>query len=185
MNSGDHDQHVSVIAQPDTGNMMIIGYKTDRTGGGVITISIGKIGHDEPDAEMELGASHAATAIRALQNGVMALAENMGDLCPGGTTRPSGRRTPRPTAIRSMWPTGHSLSLAPRDAVSSAVPPGAGCRSTTSCRAAAAAGTTSRTWPFCARGRAVAMRGRVHGKETRHDVRVVQTRNRRHQHDGE
>jgi hypothetical protein len=75
----DNSDHVTVIAIPDTGKMMIIGYRTDRAGGGVIVVSIGRLDHDEPDAHIELGASHAATAIKGFERAIAGLVHNLGD----------------------------------------------------------------------------------------------------------
>ena len=52
-------KHAGTIAMPDTGKMMTVAYQTDDSGGEVI-LTVGRIGHDEPDAEIELGASQVS-----------------------------------------------------------------------------------------------------------------------------
>jgi len=75
--------HVGTIAIPDTGKMITVAYTTDSTGGTVI-LTAGRIGEDEPDTTVELGASHVAGLYRFLESAVAGImharqAEDGGD----------------------------------------------------------------------------------------------------------
>lgn len=68
--------HIGTIAMPDTGKMMTIAYETDPGGGGIIIVTVGRIGHDQADATIELGASQTQGLIRFIDRAVDALAQN-------------------------------------------------------------------------------------------------------------
>jgi hypothetical protein len=72
------EHHLATIAEPDTGQQMIVSYTTGATfTTGTVNISIGRIGHDKPDATMQLGSSHVAGLYTALERGVAALVRNL------------------------------------------------------------------------------------------------------------
>lgn len=69
--------HVGTIAIPDTGKIITVAYQTDDSGGEVI-LTVGRIGHDEPDATVELGATHVGGLYRFLENAVAGIMRDRG-----------------------------------------------------------------------------------------------------------
>jgi hypothetical protein len=80
-------KHVGTIALPDTGKMLTVAYETDDAGAEVI-LTIGRIGADEPDATIELGASHTGGLHRFLKAAIFGIATDRG-LAPPADPAPT------------------------------------------------------------------------------------------------